>query len=174
MKQPDKKDIPRIVEALTPAVNAALLAKTFAQCEREKMDKVDRYLLEGIAIYTSEENATRGRKVERVLDHNLLYLADLESEPVKFYYQERQKEVDALGYKLPRGHCPALVAEGLERQARRLLVDCAAEFFGVTFDQVLGAGLEKLEKYEALLIGLVVNFPGYKNPLTGEAVRKAA
>jgi hypothetical protein len=71
---------------------------------------------------------------------------------------------------LEPGYCPALVAENLQMEAEHALIGCAEQFFpNVTVDSLLCGtrtmnGLDALKKYLELLIGLVVNAPGYRAP----------
>lgn len=70
--------------------------------------------------------------------------------------------------KAAEGFCPALVAEHTQREAEWALIAAAEEFMpGVTNDRLLcgtktEGGLETRRKYLDLMIGLVVNSPGYK------------
>lgn len=166
--RPSVKDI---TPAIKSAVAAVLLAKKFAAVEREKINKVERDVLSGIEIWTSAKWGDRIPS-HRITNPADLYMADADSEPVKWYYEEMQKEIDAMGYKLPVGHCPALCAESLLRDAEHLLIKAAAPVFNVTLDQILCSkgNLENLRKYIDLLCGLVVSLPDFKNPLTGKAV----
>jgi len=156
---------------LVSAVNAVLMAKAYALCERERMDKLDTELLQKFPIYSAGKH---GRPVERITNGKDMFLADLDSADVVFHYAERQHRINEMGYKLPDGHCPACVAEELQRAAERLLIDSAVEYFpDVTFDKIMQAPncIENLRKYIKLLCGLVVNAPGYKNPLTQKVVK---
>jgi len=178
MKPQRKLSAADITPAIKSAVNAVLMARVLATCEREKMDKLDREILAPCPSYTSDEKWNTGPHaipVHHITDPKELHL--LKESDWEDYYAERQKRIDAMGYKLPRGHCPACVAETIQREAEHLLIECAEELCpGVTLDKILCAphGLERLKEYLDIWIKLVVNLPDYKNPLTGELLRKAA
>jgi hypothetical protein len=140
-----------VSEAIEPSVNAVLMATAYAQAMRERCDKIQRRLLasgryggDGEPKYTyllPDEAAAR-------------YFADLDAA-----YREA-------GYTdLEPGHCPALIAESLQRDAERALIEAAEEFFpGVTLHKLLCAGLDKHREFLDLLIKLVVNRDGYRAP----------
>jgi hypothetical protein len=162
-----------ITPAIKSAVNAVLMARTLAAVEREKMDKVDRAILE--CEYLTDKKWEPHVPVHHITDPKELHL--MREEDWSDYYAERQKRIDGMGYKLPSGHCPACVAENLQIKAEHILVECAEKLFpGVTVDRILCGpnGLERLKEYLDLLIKLVVNLPDYRNPLTGELVSAAA
>lgn len=141
-------------KALNRPVNALLLAKAYAQCEREKMDKVDLRLL---ADRVYMDQYAEGKRITEPKDTWHMNETD-----AAHYQKLRQTEIDRMGYKLPRDHCPALVAEYLETQAEWAVVDAAAEFFpGVDRDGLLCLGLEKYHQFIDLVCKLVVNAPGY-------------
>jgi hypothetical protein len=156
-----------ITPAIKSAVNAVLMARVFAQVEREKMDAVDREILK--CEYLTDKKWEPHMPVHRITDPKELHFMD--EDDWKDYYAERQKRIDAMGYKLPVGHCPALVAESMQTKAEHVLVECAEELFpGVTVNKILCSpkGLDRLKEYLDLLIKLVVSLPDYRNPLTGE------
>ena len=154
-----------IARELTRPVNAVLLATALAQTERERMDAIDRELLAATVYHVADEWTERGMDglPERITDHKDAFLmseADAED-----YYAQRQERIDALGHNLPRGHCPALCAEEVQRDAEHVLIDAAEPFFpGVTLHKLLCAGLDKHREYLDLLMKLVINSPGYVAP----------
>lgn len=169
-----------ITPAIKTAAAAVLMARAIAEVERERMDKLDRELLAEIPCHVSQkiidlhdkhgdtEAVAKweacGRRITNLKDAFLM-----DDDDAKVYYAERQRRINAMGYQLPDGHCPALVAENTQRDAEHCLVECAQEVFGVTFDQLLSSGLDTLHKYIDLLVKLVVNLPDFKNPLTQKA-----
>lgn len=170
-----------ITPAMKTAVNAVLMAEAIYLTERERMDKLDRELLAEQTYHVDQKmidletkhGATEalakweacGRRITDPDDSFLMDAADAMK-----YYAERQRRINAMGYKLPDGHCPALVAKCTLLDAERILVECAEEVFEVTFDQLPSAGLDKLKQYIELMVTLVVNLPDFKNPLTGKSV----
>ncbi len=161
-------------QALARHVNNLLLATTLAQIERERVYKIQwRVLQEG--IYTGRDR--KDGEQFRVLDPKISYLMDDQS--AKLYFARLNAIHLAEGFKkAAEGCCPALTAEHLKIQAEWALLKAAEEFFpGVTNDKLLCGvkgknGLDTRREYLDLLIGLVVNAPGYKNPLTGKEVSK--
>lgn len=157
-------DIPRIQAALTPAVNAYLLATAYAKFERERVNVIYSGILAKSPGYLDDEGKriTSPRDAWRIADKR-------ESE---IYYAECQDAIDAAGYKLPRGHCPALVAENVQRDAAKVLIDAAGEFFAVTDQQLWQQpnSLQVRQEYIDLLVGLVVSSPDYVSPAIKVAV----
>lgn len=149
-----KKDIPRIIDVLNHPVNNLLIAKAFAITEKER---VDRY----IKVVFDDYNFFDKRTGERVTDPELLYLCDLGSREVKEYYEQCDKAHREHGFKGPKDHCPSLIAQDLERQAVKLLIDAAEPFFKISHDDLLCSGMKNFSKYVDALISLVVNHPNY-------------
>jgi hypothetical protein len=167
----DKKITPEdITPAIKSAVNAVLMAKAMALVQRERVDQIERRILAQATYRGMPEWIERGLCPARILDPKETYM--IREEDQEDYRAEWQIAIDALGYKLPRDHCPALIAEDLQRQAEAVLIEAAEPVFGVTKDQLFQSakGLENYRRYIDLLCGLVVKLPGYKNPLTGKAV----
>ncbi len=159
-------------QALVGHVNNLLLATTRAQIERERVDKIQRKVLEE-GIYTGRERPDM--KQFRVTDPERSYLMDDQS--AKLYFARLNAIHLAEGFeKAAEGHCPALTAETLQTEAEWALLEAAEEFFpGVTNDKLLCGvkgknGLDTRREDLDLLIGLVGHAPGYKNPLTGKGV----
>lgn len=134
-------------------VNTVLMATAYARTMREKCDKIQRQLLES-GRYGGDGNP----KTTYLLpdEASARYFADLDAA-----YRE------AGWTDLEPGYCPALIAEDLQRQAERALIESARVAFpDVTVDRLLCAprGLEKLREYLDLLIKLVVNRDEYRAP----------
>ena len=158
------------------SVRAYLLARVFAETEREKIDAMQREILETATYETSPEWARRGMKdaPERITDPKHAYLmTDVDFED---YYAECQHRIRKMGYKLPEGHCPALVAESLQVTTENLLIRAAAEMMGEYPEDfphgLLCLGLEKRQEFIDLVVGLVINLPDFRNPLTGKLEAK--
>lgn len=157
--------------ALVRHVNTLLLAMTLAKIERERVDKIQRKVLEE-GIYTGRERPDM--KQFRVTDPKRSYLMDDHS--LKLYFARLNAIHLAEGFaKAAEGHCPALTAETLQTEAEWALMEAAEEFFPqVTNNRLLCGvkgkdGLTLRREYLDLLIGLVVNAPGYVPPLHGKA-----
>ncbi len=138
-------------KALRPHVDTLLLATAHAQLERERVDKVQRRVLDSMGY-------------EKVPLRDTYTLPDA----VAAAYFERLNAIHlADGFaKAAEGHCPALTAETTKTEAEWALIKAAEAFFpGTTNNRLLCAGLDKRQRYLDLLIGLVVNMPGYRSPL---------
>ena len=98
------------------------------------------------------------------------YHAECQARIQKLY---SPKSLAAMGWK--PGYCPALIAEHLQVQTEWLLIEAGGRMMGVDKPEemnnsLLCLGLEKRREFIDLLVGLVVNLPDFRNPLTGEAV----
>jgi hypothetical protein len=150
MRQVNPRAFAREIE---PIVNTVLLATAHAQVLREKCDKIQRRLLDS-GRYGGDCNP----------DH--VYL--LPDEAAARYFADLDAAYREAGWTdLEPGYCPALMAESLQRDAERALIESARVAFpDVTVDRLLCAprGLERLREYLDLLIKLVVNRDGYRAP----------
>jgi len=173
--------MPTIPESVKSAVNAYLMARAYAEVHREKVDSIQRHLLETAKYYVDPKwKDTRsfqdGIDDERITDLKLTYLmSDSES---KDYFADLKAALIKAGYEIEdipgaegRWKCPALVAESLQRDTERLIIECASDMVngGENFaDKLLCFGLERYHRFIDLVVGMVVSMPGFKNPLTGE------
>jgi hypothetical protein len=129
-----------------PAAKAVLMARAFAQVERER---VDAYILPIFARYTfvdglSRRGDHRGEKIDRP---DQLYLSTDEA-LVAQYFEECDQAHRAHGFKGPKGHCPALTAEHLVIKTEQALIDLAKPLIGI--DDVYG---DDRKRYLEILIG---------------------
>lgn len=132
---------------VAPAARAVLMARVFAQMERER---VDAYILPIFARYSftvAAKWAERG--IEAIRKPRDLYLSDDEPQ-VAAYFADCDEAHRAHGFTGPQGQCPALVAEHLVITAENLLIGLGESLFGV---QVHMLGLDERAKYLDLLIG---------------------
>lgn len=133
---------------IAPAARAVLMARAFAEVERER---VDAYVLPIFTSYRFEYGAKWGKgrldlqgPIPAPKD---LYLCD--DEPMlAAYYEDCDQAHRAHGFKGPKGHCPALVAEHLVIVTEQALMDLAKPLFGI--DHIYG---DDRTKYLDLLIG---------------------
>lgn len=156
-----KQTVAVAAQALRRHVDNALMARAHAELKREAVDKIERQILSE-RPYMADQSLTKGPP-ERITDPKLGYLI---CEPDWTDYHAKVKAIHlANGYTpAAEGKCPALVAENLQRQAEDVLIEAAEEFFPeITKDKLLCMpnSLEQLQKYIDLLVGLVVNAPGY-------------
>lgn len=163
MKKPDPK---KIAEALTPHVKTLLVATAFAQCERERVDKIQRKVLAD-QIFHGRKHISRDEEVQyRVTEPRESYHMDELS--AKRYHDTLNAIHVANGYaKAAEGYCPALVAETLQTEAEWAVIEAAQAFFpDISNNRLLCGtkdlgGLELRKKWLDLCIGLVVNYPGF-------------
>lgn len=146
--------VKNMAAGLAHEARAVLMATAHAQLERERMNALDREL---IAFWKPVDRHTGApiTKPEHTWRMGESFWKD--------YHADRQARIDAMGYKLPRDHCPALVAEGVQRRAERLLLTSAARWIGHLHPD----GLYSCELHKRalkLVLGLVVNHPGFEAP----------
>jgi hypothetical protein len=167
------KDPKELAKELTPAVNAYLLARTFAECEREKVDAIQQHLLNTASYFTADEHNNRGMKKERITDPKYAWLM-AESE-FHEYWSDVRKALEDKGYviqpaKDAKGYwdyyCPACTAESLQNDTEHLIVDQYAELQGEEefLHRLICAGMETYHKFIDLTVGFVVNSPGFVPP----------
>ena len=160
--------------ALRKSVEAYLLARAMAETLREKVDKIERRILESANYYAAPELASR-RKIPETIkdpkyayllrdDEHVDYLLDVKAELVKAGF-----EIESIpGESEHHYYCPALVAEDLQRKAEQVMIDAMAEMLEYKEEdfhhRLLCLGLEKYRKFIDLTCKFVVNSPGFKNP----------
>lgn len=157
----------KITPAMKRAAQVYLLARTHAEMEREKVDDMTASILNDGHYRTSAEfKRMRSGKPERITEPKDSYLID-EAGSKKFE-RERMNRLRSLGYtekEVPEGYCPALMAEDTARKAARSLMDICEPLVGLTCDRILCAGIDKYEQYLKLLMGLLINAPGFRSPM---------
>ena len=151
MANPKPQDVLPVIQG---PVDLLLIATALAQLERERCDKIQRRML-ATGKYGGDGNP------------KTTYL--LTDEAAKRYFADLDQEYLDAGYTMEPGHCPALTAEYMQTKAEWAMIEAAEPFFGVTNDKLLCGvkgmgGLETRQKYLNLLIGFVVNSPGYVPP----------
>lgn len=170
-----------ISPAMVSAVNALLMAKARAQLIRQQVDTVERAVLEQCPL-TNGLEVEHGEPARKIIEPRHVYLCT-DRPLLDEYYGEVSHRLRKEGIKpdtMPDEHCPALVAENLELECEWLLLDVAAEIMdfregGKELNhRLLCLGLEKRAEFIDLWVKLVVNLPGYRNPLTGASVGNAA
>jgi hypothetical protein len=148
----------------TPAVHslvsAYLMARTYAKCQRERVDAIHLAILTECPIYTED-----GEAITRSKD---LYLSTDEA-ACKDFYAEANARLRNAGIKpadMADEFCPALVAEHLLCKTERALIEESGKPFGVTADGLLCArgGLENWQKWIDLVCQLIVNLPNFVTP----------
>lgn len=160
----------KVAEACEPAVNAYLLTRTFAEVKRAEVDAVKLELLTE-SVYMAPENRRDGRP-ERITEPRYDWLmsdADFKDYHANVNHIERERGIKPK--EMIDDHCPALVAEHLLMKAEWAMLETA---WALVVPEGPVDGWENLygemrKKFIDLVIKMVVNRPGYKNPLTGKA-----
>ena len=176
---------PKITQDVKSAVNAYLLARAYAETIRDKVDSIQRKILESAKYYIDPKHLERHRRRktdERITDPDetwLLsdsehhdYLIGLKHELIKAGF-----EIKSIPGKPEYSYfCPALVVEDLQRKTEKIMIDAAAKMLGNEVEAedfhhgLLCAGLDKYHEFIDLVCKLVVNLPGFQNPLTGKTI----
>ena len=157
------KDILQKAPGLTSAVNTFLLAKVYAEAERAIIDKMQRDILNG-SVFTVRPEFARRNGGERILDPNIAYL--MSDEQFETYHAECQRRIIAMGYDVPKDHCPALIAERMLTEAEHLVIDESSALTGLKdgVHALLCNGMDAYHKYIDLCVKMIVNMPGYVAP----------
>lgn len=155
-----------VAKALTPVVNEWLLVKLKLEAISERIDAMDREILQANDFRYAERWAKNGREkyVGRVLDPELTYLMD-EDDSAK-YFEIRDDRIAADGWDVPeRGYCPKCMADSeMVEMNHKLIAEAGKHIPGVTADKLLCAGMDKYREFIDLCVKLVVNAPGYQEP----------
>ena len=146
-KQPTLAQFKAWAKDCEPAARAVLMARVFAQVQRERVDAYIRPIFDSYGFVYGKYGCERqGQRIED--PKNLYMVEDLDDPLMKAYEADCCDAHTANGFKGPRGHCPALVAENLVMTAERLLMELAHPLFGI--EDVYG---DNRVKYLELLIG---------------------
>lgn len=133
---------------IAPAARAVLMARVFAQMERERVDAYIKPIFDSYK-FTVSAKFSRHETGEVITSPKDLYLVeDLEDPLVLAFYADCDDAHRANGFTGPKGHCPALKAESLLMATEQALIDLAKPMFGI--EHVYG---EDRTKYLELLIG---------------------
>lgn len=165
----------KITNGVKSAVNAYLMARTLAECEREKVDTLARGILETATYHADPKFVTRKRTSERITDPDKAWM--LEAEEHHDYLLDLKKAMQDAGYiikSIPEEpeysyNCPALTAEHIQTKTEHLIIETTAEMLGEKDDlahNLICAGLDKYHQFIDLVVKMVVNMPGFRNPLT--------
>ena len=167
----DHVTVADITPAIKQSVQAVLLARAYAETMRARVDKIQREILAECPVRTAPEHLEQDPTLPQYITEpkDTFLGTDMDCED---YFAECNTRERAAGLKpdsMPDEHCPALVAEDIQRKAEWVLCGAAEEVFGVSQSDVLCAGLDKYRQWLDLLCKLVVNLPDFRNPLTGKA-----
>ena len=165
-----------ITQNVKSAVSAYLLARTYAEIMREKVDSIQSRILSETTYNVSPEFARRGRKIERIIEPKntwLMSTADLHD-----FLCDVRHECNRAGLETPQAtdttefwsyYCPALVAESLQKDAEHLLIESMAEMIGEAspkdfLHRLLCAGLAKYHHFIDLTVKMTLAHPDYTPP----------
>lgn len=144
-KRPTLQQFKQFSKDIAPAARAVLMARAFAQVERERVDAYIRPIFESFTFPVNDKwRDGYGPIVKTQKD---LYLCEDEAMCAD-YYAECDHAHREHGFTGPTNHCPALIAENLVMTTERLLIKLAEPLFGIT--DVYG---DDRKKYVELLIG---------------------
>jgi hypothetical protein len=149
---------------LKPAVGTLLLAKVYAESERAIIDKMQRAVLND-RVFTMKVEFLREGQNPRITDPSVAYL--MRDADFDFYHAECQRRIKAMGYDVPKDHCPALIAERLLMEAEHAAIAAAAPITGISDALMIirqKDGLAKYKKMVDLLCKLICSMPGYVPP----------
>ena len=172
MKMP--KQLP---QELKSAVDAYLIARALAECERAKVDEIERRILATANYYSAPSMRAPGEPPRPIKDPKESWL--LEESEFHDYLLDVRAALEKAGYEIEQQgpnrysySCPACSAEYLQLQAEWMVIEAGARMFGDKEPKTMNnrllcdaKGLERRKKFLDLVVGLVVNFPGFVSPL---------
>lgn len=119
-------DLKKWAKKNKPIAEAVLVAKAFADVERER---VDAYIRPVFERYDFRYDMT-GQPERRIENPKCIYLSE-DDKLVEKYFAECDRVHRENGFDGPEGHCPALIAEDLLRKAENILLDELAKLMDV-------------------------------------------
>ena len=156
-----------ITPFLKKGVRAYLKTRAYAETMRKAVDKIEREVLQESPLPGPENRPGNRRKYsETITEPNEVYLCE-DEEALKKYYQKvnlREREAGLKPDDMADDYCPALVAENLQSDIERLVINEMAYIIGEDrgfFNKLLNAGLTQYQQFIDLTVGLVVNLPDF-------------
>lgn len=145
-----------IMKRITPAMREA--ARNYCRAEaaaariRKQIDAEQlKIILANNYRYDETADELAGQRITTVKDAWRMSDAEFQK-----YEMECRKMRERLGYQVPEGECPALIAENEARQARRNLFNvCEPIMLGLTYDQLAGK-LDLLEQMTECLVKILI------------------
>jgi len=144
MNTPTLAEFKRFSSDIAPAARAVLMARVYAEMERER---VNAYIL---PIFKGYNFINRRDGVAIDKPEDLYMVDDLDDPLVRAFYADCDDAHRAHGFTGPAGHCPALRAENMVITVERELLKLGSSMFGVSLEDVYG---ETRKKALDLLIG---------------------
>jgi len=152
-KTPTLSEFKKLSKDIAPAAKAVLMARVFAEMERERVNAYIQPLFES---YRFNDLPKIHDYQEPIADVEHLYLCDDETQ-VAAFFADCDKAHREHGFIGPAGHCPALTAENLVMTTERLLIELSAPLFGIDAASLWG---ENRKKYLDLIIGAAIKSEG--------------
>ena len=161
----------KIPSTVILAVNAYLVARTFALTQRDTVDTIKSRIL-AESVYQSARVFSEG-KPQRITDPGRAW--QMSDDDFADFLSAVRDDLTAEGYyvhTLPGEPyhsfgCPALNAEAVQRSAEHLIIDAAADMlddFGDFRSRLKGDSIDTYHEFIDLIVGMVVTMPGYERP----------
>lgn len=149
MKTPTLQEFKAWAKSHHSLAHAVCMAQAFAQLERERVDAYVGPIFDSFGFHYRGDLADKAGLSGPIPSPKELYLCDDERQ-LALYYEECDQAHRAHGFKGPKGHCPALVAEHLQIIAENALLKAGGALVGVDF---IGTSLEHRAQALDLLMG---------------------
>ena len=155
-----KAQINKIAKNLTPTVNALLTATAKAEAIREKINAMDLELIRAVKYPIAAKHFDRRDNLPEFVETiNQTYM--MTDEAAVDYYEAREARIEADGWDVSVGYCPAAMAEHDRIKLENKLINetCAAIDCKKTANDIWQTELRK--RFIELAVQLVMNCPGY-------------
>ena len=154
-----------IIPAMKSSVQAYLMSRVYAETMRAAVDKIEREIL-AEAPLTNDLEVQHGLSAREITDPKDVYLCD-DDILLQDYYREVNKRLLEANLKpdtMPDDHCPALVAESIQRDAEHLVIETTAEMLGEEdfLHKLICLGMDKYRQFIELVTKMIVNMPGFE------------
>jgi hypothetical protein len=153
---------------LIKAAETVFLAMTYTESIRPSVEKIQQDLVDFWKMEVSPKwRDSRGLPEGNIIDTpNHVYLAS--DEDARLYYLDLDDAYKKAGYKdLKAGYCPLLIAESLQREAERLLVESSKYIHKMDADDVICSGMKNYKQLIELTLKLCAPFVSVENVMQG-------
>lgn len=155
------------------AANALVIAMAYTQTVRPVIQKIETDILQKFKYKWDLDkvcgNTKTGRPKRDILEFSDKYGEYCHTESMMYlindkdfghYLTEKHAAITQAGFKVEYGSCPLLIAEDIERKARRLLIEEMEPVTNISFDQFFNTTKweENLKKYIDLTLRLLSPF----------------
>ena len=175
-------------QELISCVNAFIMARMIAEVETEKVDAIQREVIATADYWPDKADCKKyGDKYAPIKDIKRSYR--LGDDEFISYISDVRKALENAGYEIKdipgEGYhsyfCPALTKQHLQTGCEWLLIEAGARMIGYENPKDMNcellcltsngkSGIENRRAFIDLLCGLVINWPGYVNPLNSKEV----